>query len=108
MTVTFTPERWRGLLEDADFEPYSYSGRAMYGKACVAVTVPPGDVLALGARLAAVALAALTDDEEPTDPLEIAYATAAGVVDAMESARQDGMGLDAVVYWPAMAWTGGE
>jgi hypothetical protein len=73
---------------------FSYSGRAMYGRTCVAYE--PGDedpgLLATGAILYEQAL---TTHPEHADEL----------VSAMSRERTDSMGLGIVVYWPAEAWS---
>lgn len=71
-------------LEDAGYEPRSYSGRGMYGKECVAISgedVSAWDV--------ARALWFNNLDEEDMDVPE---------------PRQDQMGLGTVLYWPSYRW----
>lgn len=68
-------------LEEAGHEPESYSGRAMYGKTCVSVTVDSdADLWRLSAQLARdVSL------EVPAPTL-------------------DNLGRQVVAYWPTLAW----
>jgi hypothetical protein len=86
-------------LEDAGYQPHSYSGRAMYGRRCVAVTVAPVRALRVGADLV---VAALSDLDPDFNPLMLAEE----VADLMGGAREDSMGRDVVVYWPDVEWTG--
>lgn len=85
-------------LKDAYFEPRSYSGRAMYGRRCVGVTVDSDKVLSVGARLVA---AVLDDSDDP-------FAIAEEYAELMDKARSDSMGLDMIIYWPDVAWPADE
>ncbi|CAM5998711.1 unnamed protein product [Sphagnum balticum] len=69
-------------LEEAGYEPKSYSGRGMYGKSCVSIRdgVSAWDV--------AVALF-VGNDLDPTDVPE---------------PHQDSLGLGTVLYWPSYEW----
>lgn len=71
-------------LREAGHEPYSYSGRGMYGRRCVAVDVPSGASM-----------------------LELGYALGLRGVDPSEfgEAKTDNMGLGIVVYWPYAEWS---
>lgn len=77
-------------------EPYSYSGRGMYGEQCVAVTVQPDRVLSAGLMV----LAELTSDIDDDAVHDMLFA----VQNLMAGALTDSMGLDTVVYWPRMEW----
>lgn len=107
--VTFTPARWLGLLQDSELEVFSYIGRGMYGKRCIAVSIARGSLVSLGVHLASTAAAALTNDVDAAasedDPLELAYETVAAVAAVMETARVDTRGMaDIIIYWPTMTW----
>ncbi len=81
----------------------SYSGRAMYGRACVAVTGSMDDIQklvgAVAGELVDLAFKAAVDSDDNTNE---AYNTRDEVRAAIESLTQyswDSMGLDTVVYW---------
>lgn len=85
------------LVKRCDFRgPYSYSGRAMYGRRCVAVNFNnDGELAVLAAKLAMEA-----ESENEGDGDEI--------VRLMSGTRTDSMGLSIVAYWPAIEWPKGE
>jgi hypothetical protein len=72
------------ILENAGFEPRSYSGRGMSGRQCVGVTVP--DVKAAYGLLIR----------------ECDYGSDAA--DLIDAAREDNMGRSFILYWPRVAW----
>lgn len=65
--------------------PRSYSGRGMYGARCVGVTIERGEEMELGRDLA---------DYELGEEGE-----------RLPRACTDSMGLDVILYWPAVEWT---
>lgn len=65
-------------IEAAGYKPRSYSGRAMYGRTCLGVTVP--------------------------EPMKAVLDIAAQGV-KVPPPRQDNMGLDYVIYWPNIPWS---
>lgn len=67
----------------------SYSGRGMYGKVCVGVTVGRQ---ASWFKVVFALHQVLSEEHEPQDVEEL-----------LESARQDSMGLDTIHYWPQVA-----
>ena len=75
------------IIEAADLEPRSYSGRGMRGRYCVGVETdePP---FTLGAMLAATAA------ELGEDPLELAQLRSS----------TDQMGLRTIVYFQSVSW----
>lgn len=81
------------LLEDLANEvggdiDATYSGRAMYGKSCVGISLDSEtDLLALGA-----AIASIVEAED----------SALGVA-MMNGARLDSMGRGIIVYWPSIS-----
>lgn len=84
------------ILEDAGYEPQSYSGRGMYGKECVGVVVESGrGGFRLGAELAKSA-AYLAEDEEDVHTVLSELAEL--------SVSTDAMGFDVIVYFPGVAW----
>lgn len=84
------------FLEDCgDFELRDYSGRAMYGERCLAIT---GDLRETMSRLMVAFLLAegLEDDDR--------YA----IERVLPSVRWDSMGLGSVIYFPGCAYAKGE
>ena len=85
-------------LREMEYEPFSYSGRAMYGSRCVAITVDLNQSDQTVGPLLGVRLAQLWMDHGATD------------LDALEhflgryDQRSDNMGLGYVIYWPEMTW----
>lgn len=75
------------LLENAGFEPRSYSGRGMYGKQCLAVEAgSPFDILS-----AVLEVVSWSDTpKEDADTLAKAF----------KCVRTDSLGLGVVVYFP--------
>ncbi len=73
-----------GILEDAGYEPYSYSGRGMYGKTCVSVHADRDSGISL-------------------------WVLAQELVDhGLPEPKQDQLGLGMVYYWPSYEWPDGE
>lgn len=87
-------------IEEAGFTARSYSGRGMYGKACVGVHLDQGtDGFTLGFTLAARMACALTSSvDEGTECLE----ALAGL-----RVEPDSMGRGGIVYFPRMEWPSG-
>ncbi len=77
--------------ERVDLEPYAYSGRAMYGRKCLAVDCrnPIEGALSLARGIA--------DQSEDIDE-------ARDLLDALDDATFDSMGRDYVVYFPNITW----
>jgi hypothetical protein len=85
------------IRDGFEAEPICYSGRFMYGKRCVAVTVPSGGELLVGLKV----LASLVLDADDDDVHELLFAAQ----NLMAGARTDSMGRDeVVVYWPRVEW----
>jgi hypothetical protein len=85
-----------GLLEDANHKPRSYSGRGMFGKECVSVSLDRHTDVS---EFFADVLEVLCDSKE--------YETIYEFIRLMRETRTDGMGLGIVVYWPGIEWTEG-
>ena len=73
------------VLEDAGYEPRSYSGRGMFGTRCVSIS---GN--SISAWKVASSLWFNNFDEIDLDVPE---------------PRQDQLGLGIVLYWPTIEWT---
>lgn len=96
------------LMEGAGLEPRSYSGRAMYGKRCVALETDRGQsavvpVVNLLQAAAEYWLDQASGDDERAAGWEKFYL----VCQALKGAREDALGLGGVVYWPHLAWPDG-
>ena len=95
--------------ESAGYEWRWYSGRAMYGELCFAITPDKSDssikvVLTLVYELLNSRMWELTDmDEDGNDDCVLAVPEdiVAEVTSALEAARTDTMGLGEIIYWPA-------
>jgi hypothetical protein len=80
------------FLEEAGLDPYPYSGRGMYGKQCVAVTVT-----SFGRLFADVLLS-----------VESTGANVEELSELFEGMRYDNMGHDYVFYFPRVPWSDDE
>jgi hypothetical protein len=78
------------LLEDAECEPRSYSGRGMYGRRCVAV-VP--DSYSSEGHVAALTMLYAADETEQQE-----------LVTIWRDVQSDGMGRGIVIYFPNIEW----
>lgn len=86
------------LIEQSDVEAEearSYSGRGMYGRECVGLVV--SNVFSAVAALYSGLSRVVADEIDLEDYLE-------ALSDVIRETRQDGMGLDHIIYWPALAW----
>jgi len=80
-----TSEQLIELIDGTGYNARSYSGRGMFGKFCVAVTVP--SAMNFAGKLV---LEAFT---RGIDMLE--------VCEVLELAQEDAMGRNRIIYWPA-------
>lgn len=80
-------------ISDAGYQAESYSGRGMYGRTCVGVTVPR-DTSPF--QLAAQIIASSDDPAEMADSLSDLRV------------NEDSMGFDTVVYFPRVPWVEAE
>ena len=87
-----TSEQLIEVLEDADLELRSYSGRAMYGKECVAFTCEPDALIGIIAET-------IHEASQNYQPEQVGE-----LVQAMKRARTDELGRSVVVYFPRVAW----
>jgi hypothetical protein len=77
-----------------DLVPRSYSGRGMFGKSCVGVTLDgEGSSFQLGAAVSA-ALLDMDADDGPSDVEDLARLRVC----------TDSMGRGIIVYWPSVEW----
>jgi hypothetical protein len=91
------------IFEEANFPCRSYSGRAMYGKECLGVTIERGqDVGMLFANIVDGLYELVAHDHEE-DHHEQAFLD---VADAMRAMRTDNMGLGTIVYFPGVEFVG--
>jgi hypothetical protein len=80
-------QTFQQYLEQRGYEPRCYSGRGMYGKTCLAITIE-GNVLQ---QMMDMAYAIGMQEGESTDD---------EIVEMPFNVLTDSMGLDTVVYWP--------
>jgi hypothetical protein len=77
---------WKG-----DFEPFSYSGRDMYGKECIAVEVESvGKALKVAWQILDFVPLPLSPDVSDSSEFQ--------------EMRIDNLGMGYVVYWPDLEW----
>ncbi len=86
-----TAEKVKDLLEDAGHETRRYSGRAMYGRQCLAVVT---DAEAADVVVDAMERCAMGGDAESV--VELAR--------FLHGSRTDSMGRGTVIYWPNIDW----
>jgi hypothetical protein len=89
--IEITAEKVKDLLEDAGHETRSYSGRAMYGRQCLAVVT---DDEAADVVVDAMERCAMGGDVESV--VELAR--------FLHGSRTDSMGRGTVIYWPNIDW----
>lgn len=75
------------LLYAADFEVFSYSGRGMYGKSCVAIRC--SSVASGLMQIFEAILSNYDNDEDRWEALEV-----------VQRLSSDKLGYDTVLYWP--------
>lgn len=87
-----------GIIEEAGYRAYSYSGRNMYGKQCVGFTVDRhiGIFRAIADLIEAAQYIGGEDDGMAVRHM----------LDIIRSTVTDDMGLDTVVYFPRVRWEG--
>lgn len=85
-------ENFKEIL-DQEFETYSYSGRAMYGKKCLAFNISR-EVNEAGV----VALIMKNYADEFGDK------TLEDIVVFFERSKTDSMGLNTIMYFPSIVW----
>lgn len=88
----------QSMIEEAGYECQSYSGRAMYGKRCLAVVLDAGK---LGRLVSDLMDACLMSDPEGGDEYDAMTKAARDIRDM----RWDNMGFDMVYYWPDVPYT---
>lgn len=81
--------RFKELLEKADLQPFSYSGRGMYGNKCIAVRF--GDVADLLGAVVDMTSWATNDEHNKLRAL-------------ISEGNVDSLGRDQVMYWPELEW----
>jgi len=80
---------------DQNYETYSYSGRGMYGKKCLAVTISRDASLA--GFVAKTMLSFISEYGDASTGAEM-------LVNMFEQSKTDSMGLDTVLYFPSIKW----
>lgn len=96
--------------DGTDIEVREYSGRAMYGKQCIAIVGEMSQMLCLIASVIQNAHTEAFDaalhadsDEEKDDACELT-GDVADVISNILDYRTDSMGLSTVLYWPGVEW----
>lgn len=87
------------IFEEADFPCRSYSGRAMYGKECLGVTIDRGQDMGMLFANIVDGLYEMVAHDHEEDHHEQAFLD---VADAMRAMRTDSMGLGTIVYFPGV------
>ena len=87
------------MIEDTGIgEVRWYSGRGMYGKECLGVTLSRGEFGYLLSELMKLCIDADPDNEGETENAAIA-------AEAVKDMNWDSMGHDTIAYWPAVHFT---
>lgn len=91
------------IIEDAGYETRSYSGRCMYGKNCVGVTLDCGQsAFGLAADMAKAALEIPASGDAEKD-LEEGFELVSQLTGLDVSS--DSMGLGSIIYFEDFEWT---
>jgi hypothetical protein len=86
------------LLDDVGCEIFSYSGRAMYGAKCLAVSGKLNNIMA---DIVGACLLGGRASEMPEEECEAIEAAVRGM-------RTDSLGCDEVIYFPEVPYEGSE
>jgi hypothetical protein len=89
--------RFQIVIEDAGFECMDYSGRAMYGKRCLGVSLDES-VQLFTAKVMAAGLAGFGGEDEDLSDF----------VDIFESSSTDQLGLGQVIYFQDIKYSNEE
>lgn len=81
------------LLNDANHSARTYSGRGMFGKECVGVTL---DRNTPESEFIADVIEVIADNEE--------WDTLREFCSLLRDSRGDSMGLGSIIYWPQIEW----
>jgi len=91
---------FQSMLEEAGYNPRSYSGRGMYGKSCLGVEIN-GNVGKLFAKI--------VEELSYVDRNEVGSGYIfEEVSEAFENMETDSMGLDTIVYFPGTPFVDSE
>lgn len=97
------PKLLKALIEAAGYEPYSYSGRGMFGRKCVGLTCPDVNT-AIADLFEAVFDADVEDVANEEEEYEARMSAHNALCDALRSSASDSMGLDRVLYFKSVGW----
>lgn len=89
-------EMVKALCAEMETKPRWYSGRGMYGKQCVGVDIDRLSDLVL-AFVVVAGRAGYNDDDKDIE----------AIADLAKGFLTDTMGRGMIVYWPNVAWEGG-
>lgn len=84
------------IVEDAGFDPQSYSGRGMYGRKCLSFNLDRDENVLDAFLELSEAISLYVEDNQ-----EIEFED---VVSEFKGAKTDSMGLGEVVYFPNIEW----
>lgn len=87
-----------------DFECRSYSGRGMYGKSCLGITVESGQ---LGDIMACI-VDACTELGRDADDDHAYPADVEKICEALRHMSQDSLGLGMIIYFPRVPYDDGK
>ena len=97
MTKPKQAKEFRQLLEDAGYEPRSYSGRGMVGEYCIGVTTDDTPTL-LGFKLG------VASQDELQAANEVGEVYDLDLEGILTRTKSDNMGKNMIYYWPQMKW----
>jgi hypothetical protein len=86
-------------LEEAGYEPRSYSGRGMYGRKCVGVALDASESTTVLAVKLAASVARNAEHYSQID------AELEELIEVMEYTCTDSLGRGTIVYWPKAEWS---
>lgn len=91
------------LIEAAGYDPYSYSGRGMFGRKCVGITCPDVNT-AIADLFEAVFEVDIEDVDNEEEEYEARMSAHNALCEAIRKSASDSMGLDKVLYFKSVEW----
>ena len=93
----------KALIEAAGYEPYSYSGRGMFGRKCVGLTCPDVNT-AIADLFEAVFDADVEDVANEEEEYEARMSAHNALCEVIRKSASDSMGYDKVLYFKSVEW----
>lgn len=87
----------RAVAETQDATVMSYSGRGMYGKECLAVSLDDSNGYGFTSRVVFEATWEYRGDDDEDSLME-------GMLDIIEGTATDNLGRGIVLYWPSVTY----